>query len=189
MGRKAFDLTGQRFGFLTVLHRVILPDGGPHAFWMCHCDCGAQHVVRATHLTTGAVTQCRGCSRSRTAAAGRRLPETVVELWCTGIGQEGGFARAIDVSSGLIMARSHFSTLAQQLASPPHMLKLVRSCLRMLETLGKVRPRNTGESWRHWFRACNVRVQLHTFTPAAKVQALWFDTSFAPGPDSIIERS
>jgi hypothetical protein len=38
------DLTGQRFGRLTVLHRAENGDGEAH--WLCGCECGEKRVVR-----------------------------------------------------------------------------------------------------------------------------------------------
>lgn len=42
-GRKAIDLTNQRFGRLVVLRRADCANG--HARWRCQCDCGGQKVV------------------------------------------------------------------------------------------------------------------------------------------------
>jgi hypothetical protein len=53
------DLTGQRFGRLTVLRRA--PDrrrGVPR--WECHCDCGRAVVVQGCHLPNGHTKSC-GC--------------------------------------------------------------------------------------------------------------------------------
>ena len=63
MTRKRKDLTGQRFGSLTVLH-----DGPPHVFprgvsertWVCKCDCGREATYRTSLLTGGLATSC-GC--------------------------------------------------------------------------------------------------------------------------------
>lgn len=55
------DLTGQRFGRLTVL----APNGSDasgRATWLCQCDCGNQSVVATQKLTCGHTTSC-GCAR------------------------------------------------------------------------------------------------------------------------------
>jgi hypothetical protein len=58
------DLTGQRFGRLTVRERAptqVTPNGHTFVQWWCSCDCGAQWVrVRAAHLRCGATQSC-GC--------------------------------------------------------------------------------------------------------------------------------
>ncbi len=40
MGRKAIDITGQRFGRLTATKPVGIPNGLRHVYWECVCDCG-----------------------------------------------------------------------------------------------------------------------------------------------------
>ena len=62
------DLTGLRFGRLTVLERaedVRYPDptrkkGSVHVRWLCRCDCGKEKVIAASHLRSGKVVSC-GC--------------------------------------------------------------------------------------------------------------------------------
>lgn len=62
---KLRDLTGQRFGRLTVLERSKRKQTG-NAIWTCVCDCGEIRDVYANHLTRG-VTQSCGCyGRERT---------------------------------------------------------------------------------------------------------------------------
>lgn len=52
------DLTGQRFGRLTVLEPVT---GRGRTKWRCRCDCGRTTVVgSAHHLTSGNTKSC-GC--------------------------------------------------------------------------------------------------------------------------------
>jgi hypothetical protein len=53
------DLTGQRFGRLTVL-AFDQADKYGQSFWRCRCDCGAETVVRRFHLLRGGTQSC-GC--------------------------------------------------------------------------------------------------------------------------------
>ena len=55
---KADDLTGQRFGRLTVMKRVGTADR--KAIWRCHCDCGKKTNVRSSDLKSGNTKSC-GC--------------------------------------------------------------------------------------------------------------------------------
>ena len=57
--RKKLDLTGQRFGKLTVLEPA--ENIGSRTAWRCRCSCGRETVVRTLHLRNGHVTSC-GCS-------------------------------------------------------------------------------------------------------------------------------
>lgn len=56
--RKAIDLTGQRFGRLTVISRV--ENKNNKATWRCLCDCGNEATVRSDSLRNGDTRSC-GC--------------------------------------------------------------------------------------------------------------------------------
>lgn len=56
---KLIDLSGQRFGRLTVIQRVGTTKHG-HPTWLCKCDCGKEHVVVGNDLKSGDTTSC-GC--------------------------------------------------------------------------------------------------------------------------------
>lgn len=50
------DLTGQRFGKLTVVKRVenkIVSNSNQYAQWLCKCDCGNEIVATGVYLRTG----------------------------------------------------------------------------------------------------------------------------------------
>lgn len=57
------DLTGQRFGRLTVIQKAKPQPGCTNARWLCKCDCGNEIAVRSTVLRKGESTSC-GCYRS-----------------------------------------------------------------------------------------------------------------------------
>lgn len=63
---KLIDLTGQRFGMLTVIERDYSePIGrGYQARWVCKCDCGGSRIVTGDKLTSGKVKNC-GCTSVR----------------------------------------------------------------------------------------------------------------------------
>ena len=52
------DLTGQRFGRLTVIERSDRK--GDNAFWVCKCDCGNTKTIKSGSLIGGKTTSC-GC--------------------------------------------------------------------------------------------------------------------------------
>ena len=57
------DLTGQRFGRLTVIKeadKYISPQGLKFVQWLCKCDCGNDTIVLATNLKKGTTKSC-GC--------------------------------------------------------------------------------------------------------------------------------
>lgn len=67
----AKDLTGQRFGRLTVVSLddtpYISPGGKKTRRWLCRCDCGNEVVVLQNALTSQNGTRSCGCSRKETA--------------------------------------------------------------------------------------------------------------------------
>lgn len=68
---KLIDLTGQRFGRLTVLEYAgpyNAADGLCSAVWHCRCDCGEEVDVVGRNLRQGLTRSC-GCLRSEKARA------------------------------------------------------------------------------------------------------------------------
>jgi hypothetical protein len=53
------DLTGQRFGQLSVISRAQSKNG---ARWNCRCDCGAKKIIQGGHLRHGSARSC-GCRK------------------------------------------------------------------------------------------------------------------------------
>lgn len=53
------DLTGKRYGKLTVLHKLTETENG-YCVWLCRCDCGGTIKVSTKKLNRGTITNC-GC--------------------------------------------------------------------------------------------------------------------------------
>lgn len=60
---KALDLTGQRFGRLTVLKRA--GSKNRQSAWLCKCDCGTEKVITSSNLKTNTIS-C-GCYQKEVA--------------------------------------------------------------------------------------------------------------------------
>ena len=58
MRTNAIDLTGNRFGRLTVLGRAGIYRG--NATWLCLCRCGNETIVMGANLRNGSTSSC-GC--------------------------------------------------------------------------------------------------------------------------------
>ena len=100
------DLTGQRFGQLTVLARSPRRDIHGRAYWVCRCDCGKEKVVRGDRLRGGTI---ESCSHSKEALqlpgahdsnrdVGSRLKAVRSELGVT----QKTMAKRLGVTFGLI---------------------------------------------------------------------------------------
>jgi hypothetical protein len=64
------DMTGQRFGMLTVVRR----DGyrSKQATWLCHCDCGGVSIAHGCDLRNGHSSSCGCVVRENRASIGDR---------------------------------------------------------------------------------------------------------------------
>ena len=69
------DLTGQRFGRLTVLRRegTVYSGDSARVLWRCRCDCGEECDVASIHLRRGYTRSC-GCLRREHCANISRQP-------------------------------------------------------------------------------------------------------------------
>ena len=56
---RLIDLTGKKFGKLTVTERVGSDKQG-YAIWLCKCDCGTKKIIRGSSLKGGYTKSC-GC--------------------------------------------------------------------------------------------------------------------------------
>ncbi len=65
------DITGRRFGRLTVVGRSGYVHNGKHINWRCICDCGNEHYTVAQQLTEAKTKSC-GCYLREFTGALRR---------------------------------------------------------------------------------------------------------------------
>lgn len=62
MGRLLIDLTGKKYGYLTVLG-LDKEKSTNIKYWKCQCDCGKIKSIQGSHLKNGTSTSC-GCHRA-----------------------------------------------------------------------------------------------------------------------------
>lgn len=74
--RNSVDLTGQRFGNLSVLRR--LPNHASGSRWLCQCSCGEVLAVHGGNLRSGGSKSC-GCTRYKAG------PESPTWKGCGGL--------------------------------------------------------------------------------------------------------
>lgn len=75
---KALDLTGQRFGRLTVVRRAG-SNRFKKALWECQCDCGGSIIAVSSHIKNGTTRSC-GCLHSEAAAEnGRKSRDAIIK--------------------------------------------------------------------------------------------------------------
>ena len=64
------DLTGLRFGRLTVLGYAFRKNG--YAYWLCKCDCGKEKTVLSGNLTSHKTQSCGCLQKERASAVSKR---------------------------------------------------------------------------------------------------------------------
>lgn len=67
---KLVDMSGERYGRLTVIERgepVVGKDGRTRTRWVCKCDCGNTTLVLRENLLSGITKSC-GCLRRETSS-------------------------------------------------------------------------------------------------------------------------
>lgn len=79
MGRPVIDLTGQRYGIMTVLRRdaSALGGSGMSSRWIVRCDCGKERVISSNVLRTLNQQSC-GCKRGK---HGYGIPKSAFQRW------------------------------------------------------------------------------------------------------------
>ena len=71
---KRKDLTGQRFGHLTVIEMLYRYKGSRRTYCRCLCDCGNEHIIESSHLQKRKNVSC-GCMTSYYRAINNRTNE------------------------------------------------------------------------------------------------------------------
>lgn len=80
---KLNDITGKRFGRLTVIKRVesrVFPSGQKQSQYLCKCDCGNETIVLYRNLISGNTQSC-GCYAIETRTIHDKWGSKVYKCW------------------------------------------------------------------------------------------------------------
>jgi hypothetical protein len=75
MRNDTIDLTGQKYGRITVLEQVKKPDNIKYTratYWLCRCDCGTEKIINGYKLRRGFIESCGCLKRGKGCEAGQR---------------------------------------------------------------------------------------------------------------------
>lgn len=75
---KFVDLTGERFGRLTVIERAENKCG--KVAWLCKCDCGNTNIVNAINLKNGKTNSC-GCLKTEIHTKHNMNNTRLYQIW------------------------------------------------------------------------------------------------------------
>ena len=79
---KFIDLTGQRFGRLTVLYQDMEKSSkSGRIYWVCRCDCGTVKSISSYGLRSGRTKSCGCLSRELSALSSRTHGDTKTQLY------------------------------------------------------------------------------------------------------------
>ena len=84
---RTIDLTGHKYGLLTVIERVDNPDREGYEAWRCICDCGKEKLAEGYYLRKGMISSC-GC-----------LSQSKYELFVLQYFDEKGYESGVDYES------------------------------------------------------------------------------------------
>lgn len=70
--RRIIDITGQRFGELTVVRLDRCENR--RSYWICHCDCGKNVVMRKDHFAYP-YSKVKSCGCYHRSSSSRRMSE------------------------------------------------------------------------------------------------------------------
>lgn len=88
---KLIDLTGQKFGRLTVLHKDTERIAKSGSYWICQCECGKIKSVRSSSLRNGDIVSC-GCFRTERIMKTKEDKGLIDNL----VGQRFGFLTVLE---------------------------------------------------------------------------------------------
>lgn len=131
-GRRS-DLTGRRFGRLTVLEYVFAPHT-KETIWRCICDCGNETLVQATNLISGHVTSC-GCKRQEVFADATKRVEGLKKSPNTGPFETNIRAKSYVIRDGSNVYK--FRNLALFVRNNPHIFGYTSGDARRAKIIAK----------------------------------------------------
>lgn len=74
------NLTGQRYGILTVTELAPKPTHGQGRHWWCCCDCGVTTIARTKDLRNGNTASC-GCKKTGPGGRHRKAELDINRPW------------------------------------------------------------------------------------------------------------
>lgn len=74
------DLTGKKFGRLTVICRDKTSPNKRIAYWLCFCECGNHNKIRSHSLTSGLTRSC-GCLQKEKMTTHGKSRNPLYQVW------------------------------------------------------------------------------------------------------------
>jgi hypothetical protein len=171
---KASALDGLRKGKLVALARVENDPIGK-AQWVCQCDCGGAHIVRADNYKAGRVTHCPACPAPARDSLRLDAWFHLVLLGQDVTGQPGfvdGLAGFCVVTKGERELYQSPWITARRLS--PKSNPVLSLSVRAIGRLGVIRCKDTNIDAGAWVRRNSAAITYHSFNEGDKVWAEWY---------------
>jgi hypothetical protein len=154
------NLTGQRFGKLTVVARAPNDVHG-NTYWHCVCECGGGRLARADNLLRGRVQRCPACA----------APSVQIETWYhLGPHVSAGFALATREGAALLVPRWIEAPPTPYGKQPAALVE----CVQQLMQAGIVRVNDKSVRSAHaWLRRHRRDVTYHAYNRAEELREWW----------------
>ena len=88
---KCIDITGQKFGRLTVIEKDSNRITNSGSYWLCKCECGKIKSCRSSSLRRGEIQSC-GCIRNERSVKGKEEKGLILDL----VGQRFGLLTVLE---------------------------------------------------------------------------------------------
>ena len=137
MAKKATDLSGMRFGSLTVIE-IERRAGHGRVYWQCRCDCGKEYEARCDNLLHGRTTRCIECSRRACAETkmakpkkiqpeSKKKPRPAVRGMCYNVLCTGRFNDKRTVWSCILSNHCPYRKTVRE-SDPKHLMRSCKEC-------------------------------------------------------------
>lgn len=80
MTNRLNDLSGEKFGFLSVIKRDITAKSVHHTYWVCKCKCGNKKSIRRDALIKGKTVSC-GCYKRKISTKHGGYQTRLYNIW------------------------------------------------------------------------------------------------------------
>lgn len=169
------DLTGQKFGALTIVAKGVTAPGGK-AQWICQCDCGESVVARGDNLRNGRTRSCGKCGLGGQYGAQARadIPMSYRILVYTGPDmfkdRPYSFGIVLD-ANGKRVAKTSEPIARVGIKQEGH--AAAARCMKILQAQELVNPQNN-RTWRRWLTEERVVQEIvGTYGTCEEVDAKW----------------
>ena len=168
---KADDLTGRKFGLLTVIARDGATSAGK-AKWRCACECGQSTSVIAANLKNGMTRSCGNHGSELAPALTGSDLYRIVAIDGPKLGMQPtqyGFCEVYDIERGELLFRNEPVSRIETVGEPS--ANAARGMVWLTQQ-GLIEPKRN-QTWRQWLIATRCVAEIRQIADAEAVVSAW----------------